>query len=77
MIDWGVIRTILNAAAGRFGVDAPDYQLMDFSSVRSLADAADSTPLCRAMMFGADQLALQHRGLWDLLEARQQARGIY
>src|SRR5687768_12399889 len=54
VIDWGVIRTILNAAAGRFGVEAPEYQLMDFSVVRTVADAADSAPLCRAMMFGAE-----------------------
>jgi hypothetical protein len=28
----------------------------------------------RAMQFGAQQLLLQHRGLWDLLEARRDAR---
>jgi hypothetical protein len=26
------------------------------------------------LLFGAQQLSLQHRGLWDLLEARHQAR---
>jgi hypothetical protein len=26
------------------------------------------------LLFGAQQLAVQHRGLWDLLEARHQAR---
>ena len=30
----------------------------------------------RALLFGAQQLALQHRALWDLLEARQQARAL-
>ncbi len=28
----------------------------------------------RAMLFGAQQLFAQHRGLWDLLEARASAR---
>jgi hypothetical protein len=31
----------------------------------------------RAILFGAQQLALQHRSLWDLLEARRQARLAY
>jgi hypothetical protein len=26
------------------------------------------------MVFGAQQLLVQHRGLWDLLEARSEAR---
>lgn len=78
VVDWGVIRGVLNAAAGRFGVEAPDYRLMDTGAVRDLADSCDSAPpLRRALLFGAEQVALQHRGLWDLLEARQQARGIY
>jgi hypothetical protein len=28
----------------------------------------------RAMLFGAEQISVQHFGLWDLLEARQLAR---
>lgn len=77
-IDWGVIRAVLNAAGGRFGIEAPDYRLIDAAAIRDLADSADSSPaLRRALLFGAEQVALQHRGLWDLLEARQQARGIY
>jgi hypothetical protein len=31
----------------------------------------------RAISFGAQQILAQHRGLWDLLEARQLARGEY
>jgi hypothetical protein len=78
VIDWGVVRSVLNAAANRFGVDVPDFRLLDIAAVRELADSADpASPLRRAIMFGAQQIALQHRGLWDLLEARQQARGIY
>jgi len=28
----------------------------------------------RAMLFGAQQIATQHHGLWDLLDARARAR---
>lgn len=78
VIDWGNIRTALTAAASRFGVEAPDYRLTDLESVRSLADGFEANrPLSRALLFGAEQIALQHRGLCDLLEARQQARSHY
>lgn len=78
VIDWRVIRPALQAAALRFGVEAPAYQLADMQAVRDLADGIESNPgMRRAMMFGAEQIALQHRGLCDLLDARQQARGIY
>lgn len=76
--DWGVVRGVLNAAASRFGVDVPDFRLMDSDAVRDLANGFDSLPsIRRAILFGAEQVSLQHRGLWDLLEARQEARGIY
>jgi hypothetical protein len=35
---------------------------------------ADTPSFERAMSFGSQQLLAQHRGLWDLLESRQQAR---
>jgi hypothetical protein len=74
-LDWAQVRLVLDAAAQRFGVDAPPYLLGDASAVRELAaSAASSAAMERAMMFGADQIAIQHRGLWDLLEARQLAR---
>jgi hypothetical protein len=78
IIEWAAIRAVLNATASRFGFDPPVYGLCDGESVRTLADGLDSSPAVRrAMMFGAEQIALQHRGLCDLLEARQEARGIY
>jgi len=77
VIDWAALRAALSNAANRFGIDVPDYRLMDVEAVRSLADGLDSNPaIRRALMFGAQQIALQHRGLCDLLEARQQARGV-
>jgi hypothetical protein len=74
-IDWVHIRTVLDAAAARFEVQAPRYRLGNPDSIRDLADTAATTPgMERAILFGACQIAAQHRGLWDLLEARQQAR---
>jgi hypothetical protein len=78
VIDWATLRTILTIAANRFGVEPPDYHLTDGEMMRQLADGFDSRPpVVRAMLFGAQQVALQHRGLCELLDARQQARGIY
>lgn len=74
-LDWAEIRAVLDAAAQRFGVTTPPYPFGDASELRSLAStSATSAAMERAMMFGADQIAIQHRGLWDLLEARQLAR---
>jgi hypothetical protein len=77
-LDWAPIRTVLDAAAARFGIEAPVYGLSDPEAAVALADAAAVTPgMERAILFGASQIAIQHRGLWDLLEARQQARAAH
>jgi hypothetical protein len=77
-IDWAALRTVLAAAANRFGLESPEYRLHDGELIRELAAGyAEKPTVNRAMLFGAQQIALQHRGLLDLLEARQQARGIY
>jgi len=73
--DWGRIRFVLNVAANRFAIPIPGYRLMDDQAIRELADTVGVTPLVeRAILFGAQQIMLQHHGLWDLLEARQLAR---
>lgn len=75
LIDWSSIRLVLEAAAGRFGIDPPVYLFSDSAPLRAFAgSAAPTTASERALLFGAEQIAVQHRGLWDLLEARQQAR---
>jgi hypothetical protein len=75
VIDWGSIRTVLNAAGRRFGVEVAPFALGDASNALALiAAAATTAPVERAMLFGAEQIAVQHFGLWDLLEARQLAR---
>ena len=70
--DWLVIRPVLDAAAKRFGVEPRPLTFGPRELVREVADGAQDCE--RALLFGAQQLALQHRALWDLLEARAQAR---
>ena len=75
VMDWAAIRVALDAAAHRFGVEPPSYPAADSAAVAGLADLCATTPpFQRALLFGAQQILLQHRGLWDLLEARHQAR---
>jgi hypothetical protein len=75
IIDWSSIRPVLEAAARRFGADAPPAAYEGPASVAAFAEAyATSAAIQRAALFGAEQIAVQHHGLWDLLEARQQAR---
>jgi hypothetical protein len=77
-LDWRHVRTVLDTAAQRFGVEVPPYALGEPQGIREVADAIAANPAAeRAILFGAEQIAIQHRGLWDLLEARQQARGPY
>ena len=73
--DWLAIRSILDVAAGRLGVDPRPCTLGTPEVLREVADGA--APCERALLFGGQQLALQHRALWDLLEARHQARHDY
>ena len=73
--DWISVRMLLDTAGRRLGLEPPPSRLGADEEVRSVADSVgDAAPVERAMSFGAQQLALQHRGLWDLLEARRQAR---
>lgn len=76
--DWWPIRRLLDRAAARVGTDAPAPSLPDESSVVAIVDRAAVSPGCsRALAFGGEQLLLQHRALFDLLEARAEARGEY
>jgi hypothetical protein len=78
VIEWHTIRQPLTTAATRFGVEVGPIELTDIGTIGALVDSLeDNSALRRAMLFGAEQIALQHRGLCDLLEARQSARGIY
>lgn len=70
--DWAAIRPLLDAAGQKFGIILPPSRLGDRETLRAVSD--DACQAERAILFGAQQLALQHRALWDLLEARAQAR---
>lgn len=74
-LDWIAVRAVLEAAARRVSIAPGDCTLPDEEETRTVAmTVAETVPFERAMSFGAQQLLAQHRGLWDLLEARQQAR---
>jgi len=76
MADWPAIRALLDRAADRTGMQRPAMLLPDEPSiVRVIADGTDGSPSERALGFGGEQLLLQNRGLFDLLEARAAARG--
>ena len=76
--DWWPIRRLLDRAAARVGADSPAPSLPDESSVVAIIDRAAVSPGCsRVLGFGGEQLLLQHRALFDLLEARAEARGDY
>ena len=73
--DWGAIRKVLDRAAARMGVEVPPANLPDAASVAKVIEAGVDCPAAeRALGFGAEQLLLQNRGLFDLLEARASAR---
>ena len=76
--DWWPIRRLLDRAASRVGIEAPAPSLPDEASVIEIVDhAAENSASARALAFGSEQLLLQHRALFDLLEARAEARGDY
>ena len=75
VLDWAAVRTVLEAAARRVSIAPSDCTLPPPDETCHVVDAvATSVGVERAMRFGAQQLLAQHRGLWDLLGARQAAR---
>ena len=76
--DWGSIRGLLDRAAARAGLDCPPSSLPDEASLSAIVErSCDSAASGRALAFGGEQLLLQHRALFDLLEARASARIDY
>ena len=75
-LDWPTIRRVLARAGDAFGTPLAAAPLAGGDdAVAALATSAASPAAERAIGFGAQQLLAQHRGLWDLLEARAEARG--
>jgi hypothetical protein len=78
MADWPAIRAVLDRAADRIGMQKPVMTLPDTTSIeRVIGDGTDGIASERALGFGGEQLLLQNRGLFDLLEARAAARGEF
>ena len=76
--DWWPIRRLLDRAAARVGTESPAPSLPDEASVVAIIESgADAPASARALAFGGEQLLLQHRALFDLLEARAEARGEF
>lgn len=73
--DWPAVRTVLDRAAVRMSVQVPACTLPDTASVVDIIErGVDGMAAERALGFGGEQLLLQNRGLFDLLEARASAR---
>ena len=76
ILDWAAIRTVLNFAAKRIGVEIVDCTFPTADLTYAAAEAvAETAAIERAVTFGAQQLLTQHRGLWDLIQSRQASRG--
>ena len=76
--DWWSIRRLLDRAATRAGLECPAPSLPDEASIVEVIESASDSPASeRALAFGGEQLLLQHRALFDLLEARAEARGDF
>lgn len=75
VLDWAAIRDVLDTAANRLGLTPPSWdQPLAAETATIVAELSRQMPVERAMLFGAQQLFAQHRGLWDLLEVRAGAR---
>ncbi len=76
--DWLAIRTLLDDVARRLGIEIEATRLDGHGAMAAaLGDTDFGMAAERAMLFGAQQIVAQHRGLWDLLEARALARHAY
>jgi hypothetical protein len=76
--DWWPIRRLLDRAATRASLECPAPSLPDEISVIEVIERASDTPAtARALAFGGEQLLLQHRALFDLLETRAEARADF
>lgn len=73
MLDWQAVRGVLDMAAERLGLTPLPSRLPDMAAIEAFVSCLPPA-MERAVMFGAEQLLVQQRGLWDLLESREQAR---
>lgn len=77
-LDWHGVRSVMDMAALRAGIEPPRTTLPSMAQTLRVADALTvDSAMSRAVEFGARQLLSQHRGLWDLLQARTQVRASH
>ncbi len=75
IVDWQAIRPLLDRAAHRLGLEPDVCRLPTRETIEAiLREVAVDPGTLRALNFGAEQVLVQHRGLFDLLDARQSAR---
>ena len=75
MLDWSAIRAVLDTAGYRLGIETPEPPFPTEAATEAMVAAVAEAPGAeRALRFGAQQMLAQHRGLWDLIEARASAR---
>ncbi|CAN5147911.1 hypothetical protein BH10PSE13_BH10PSE13_26600 [soil metagenome] len=75
VLDWQAVRAILDLGAVRLSIDPRDLSLPGSGETLNLLTMLEQEhPIGRAVQFGATQLLGQHRGVWDLLQARAQVR---
>ncbi|MEJ7927652.1 hypothetical protein WG908_12910 [Sphingobium sp. AN641] len=70
-LDWQSVRRLLDMAALRVGLEPQPCTLPDREETLGVAASIGGDDgIDRAILFGARQLLSQHRGLWDLMQAR-------
>jgi hypothetical protein len=75
VLDWASLRPLLDRIALRMDIEPRPSTLPERPKTLEVARALGTDPAVnRAMLFGAGQLLRQHRGLWDLLQARAGVR---
>ncbi len=75
VLDWQAIRPLLEKVAIKLGVEPRKAILPSAEATHILnTELSQSSAVERAINFGVDQILTQHRGLWQLLEARKNAR---
>lgn len=75
MLDWPSIRRVLDTVADRLGLEIDAPRLPVTGDAATVISTLAVTPAFeRAMLFGAQQMLAQHRSLWQLLQARAEAR---
>ncbi len=75
VLDWQSVRPVLEQIALKLDIEPRKWPLPSVEATEALnAQLSESSTIARAINFGVDQILSQHRGLWQLLEARRNAR---